>query len=84
MLDSCDRVGDSRGDGDAADSKDDVDCPSLDTGTCQALRAVLPTVAGLYPSIKAFPPSNLLSLSLIFFLSMFFMFFMFLLRLFIE
>ena len=68
MLDNCDRVGDSLGDGDAADSNDDVDCPSLDTGTCHALRAVPPAVAGLYPSINDFPPSNLLSLSLIFFL----------------
>ena len=77
MFDSCERVGDSLGDGEAADSSDDVVRPSLITGTCHVLRAVPPTVAGLYPSMKALSPSFLTIFSLI-------LLFIFLFRLFIE
>lgn len=64
MLDSCDRVGDNLGDGEAAESSDDVVRPSLITGTCHALRAVPPAVAGLYPSMNALSPSFLMIFSL--------------------
>lgn len=77
MFDSCDRVGDNLGDGEAAESSDDVVRPSLITGTCHALRAVPPAVAGLYPSINALSPSFLMLFSVILLLT-------FLFRLFVE